>query len=119
MTVLTISFSHNWNRKLDCPFFTTIRKWEKEKELFYKKNRGQIFSIVLDGKKYCEAKLVWVKTHQMLAETDDYALVLDAGSQDHRQLFGSFGIGETDAVIHLLFKRIEIDGKQASLPQLP
>lgn len=54
----TIKFMENWNNKLNCSYFTTIRLYTKEKFNYYTDNLGNKFNVLLQGKKYCKAILI-------------------------------------------------------------
>lgn len=61
MTNRIISFGYNWNNKLDCHAFTTIRLFQPTKYCI-----GETYDITLNKQKICEAividiKLFWLK----------------------------------------------------------
>lgn len=103
----TISFSKNWNKKLDCDFFTTVRLFEENKEKYYLKNRGKSFDVLLNGKKYCSAKLVMVEESFLEHIVDlEFLCYLDAGlnGQDF------FGLMKK-----MYSKRLIVDGRTVFL----
>ena len=53
-----IRFAKNWNNKLNCDYFTTIRLGTQEKYSYYINNDGKIFTVMLKNKFYCNAKLI-------------------------------------------------------------
>ena len=59
-TMNQIKFSKNWNDKLRCDYWTTIRLYTREKAIYYTGNIEQDFNVVINGRKYCEARLVGV-----------------------------------------------------------
>ena len=84
-----IKFTHNWNNKLSCKFFTTIRKFSKEKKEYYRKYYNATFDVLLNDKKVCEAKLVDIN-------------VIEFHLQD---VFIKFGIKNETKVLLLTFMR--------------
>jgi len=69
----TINFSYNWNNKLDCKAFTTLRLSSRKK---YK--IGEDYSIYLKGEFVKDAKIVDIKTI-WLHEINDFIAYLDTG----------------------------------------
>lgn len=54
-----MNFDKNWNNKLDCSVFTTIRKYDKDKALAVGRTFGEKESITLQREHYCFAVLLW------------------------------------------------------------
>ena len=100
----SIKFHHNWNKKLDCDVFTTIRRHTPPKEIYYRYNEGQIFDVIVDGKSYCQARLYDVQK-EVLASLDDRLLFCDTGSLKPYEVFESFGLKPTSKVLVLTFIR--------------
>jgi hypothetical protein len=69
----TLRFSTNWNHKLDCDCFTSIREYSKER--FFP---GREIQIELKGEAICKARVVLVRECYIdnLTELDCY---LDTG----------------------------------------
>lgn len=115
--ILTIKFSHNWNNKLNGFVFTTIRKWEAEKADYYFRNKGQVFTVLLNAKVFGSARLleVYVESIEDLLGLEGWSvpallLKLDTGLTDLStilDLFRKFGV--TDKIIILLFERAYSD----------
>jgi len=101
-----IKFSKNWNNKLNCEFFTTIRKFNKKKYDFYLKYYDVVFDVILKGKKICEAKLVDIEKIK-LSEITPALLYIDTGQFHPLDVFKNFGIKSDDFVILLLFRRCD------------
>jgi len=47
VVVRTFKFSHNWNNKLDCPWFTTIRLWPHKGPCCIRRPDGTLFDAVV------------------------------------------------------------------------
>lgn len=89
----TLDFSHNWNNKLDCDFYTTIRlrndtKYQPSKE----------YAVKLKSKEHHKARCVAVK-HFKLAQINDYIAALDTGYLG----------GECQSLIQTIYKGKNID----------
>jgi len=97
-----VKFSHNWNRKLDNGFFTTIRKPEVHFK-YYSLRLNEKFDVLLNGKLYCQAMLLDSNV-KSIDEITPELLVLDTGTTDYKKLFERFGV-KTDCCL-LLFKRL-------------
>ena len=76
-----ITFSYNWNNKLDCKMFTTVRLQSDKYQI------GHIHDIILKGKSKGEGKIVAVKV-KLLSQIDEFETGLDTGynQQDFRKL---------------------------------
>jgi hypothetical protein len=68
-----ISFSYNWNKKLDCDAFTTIRLYQPEKYCI-----GEQYEIQLKKEKLFEGVIVDVKKF-MLKDLSNFVAYLDTG----------------------------------------
>ena len=73
-----IKFSKNWNNKLNCLFFTTIRLATKEKVTYYESNVGNTFEVKVENDVHSKAIL---KTTSVLklCELKHQLVFLDAG----------------------------------------
>ena len=69
----TISFSYNWNNKLDCKSFTTVRIYNEKKYVI-----NQKYSIELCGNLKKEAIIVNIKSFTV-NNVNDYISYLDSG----------------------------------------
>lgn len=72
-TVGTIPFSQNWNGKLDCDFFTTLRLANNNKYRV-----GDAYEITLKGIVFCHAKIVEVR-YIVIEQVNDWIARLDTG----------------------------------------
>jgi hypothetical protein len=108
--VLTIPFSHNWNNKLggDAIIFTTIRKWRKDKEDYYKSNIGNNFQIALNTAiEPFTAKLLNVES-KIFRTLPQATLMTDTGAnnmEEVRKIFAAFNIEDNDLVIILTLEK--------------
>lgn len=100
-----IRFIENWGGKLDKEYFTTIRKYDPEKDIYYKNKVGATFDVLLNGEKYCEAKLISCEGMNRLKDLPYGFLVCDTGDTVPLAIFKRFGIGMDDRVIVLCFRR--------------
>ena len=104
-----IKFSHNWNNKLNTKVFTTIRKWNRNKEEYYRSAIGEIFKVDLGGHQLPLVKLVNVDIIEY-AHIPVTVLAQDVGYTSREkadQIFARFGIANFDRVIILLFERVK------------
>ena len=69
----TINFSYNWNNKLDCKAFTTLRLSNRNK---YK--IGETYAVNLKSKFIKNAQIIDIKTI-WLHQINDYITYLDTG----------------------------------------
>lgn len=101
-----IKFSHNWNNKLQCEIFTTIRTSKSIQ--YYLDNLLRDFDIILNNKKFGEAILINVDNRKFM-ECDEYLTLLDTGVvniPERYKLFEKFGIKMKTDIIILKFKRV-------------
>lgn len=104
-----IKFSHNWNMfgdlggKLNCKYFTTIRK--PEVFGFYEQKVGEVFIMELDGKDIGKA-LLKDATLTSVDKITPELLVLDTGTTDYKKLFEKFHV--INQCVLLLFEKIEV-----------
>lgn len=102
-----IKFSHNWNKKLTKNIFTTIRKSSTNKYIYYQGAVGELFDVMLEDSKVCQARLKNVYQKRYL-EIDELILRQDTGIYslyDIHKIFRTFGITAKDDVLILLFAR--------------
>jgi hypothetical protein len=105
-----IKFSHNWNNKLDCGVFTTIRNATEEKYNYYKDSRAQVFNVQLKGKGIIK-KANLMQVRKMKYALIEYSiLAFDTGIIDPVEqlaLFQKFGMKEiTSEMLILTFSSI-------------
>lgn len=100
-----IKFSHNWNEKLNQKIFTTIRRFTEKKLEYYERNLQKRFDVMLNDKKYGEARLITV---QIIKFGDiPYGLkAVDTGEEFPNDIFRKFGIGSETEVLILTFKKL-------------
>ena len=107
----TINFNENYNNKLDCRFFTTIRKKTPKHMEKYMGGLKEEWSILLKGKEYCTARIVDIRTFPSLYAIHFLPLLeLDTGRNrgEAISLFERYGIDRlNDEVIVLTFRRGE------------
>jgi hypothetical protein len=96
-----IQFSKNWNNKLNCNFFTTIRKPETFN--YYSARVNELFQVLLNNTFFCSAYLKDANLVD-LADVNPELHVLDTGSMDWKKIFENFGI--TKMCTLLLFERL-------------
>jgi len=106
-----INFEENFNKKLDCDIFTTIRKTNRAKYESYLLRTGEKFNITLNNEFYCLAKLIKVD-HEKYSKMNDYLLVLDSGMTNFvsiNTLMKKYGLRSIDDnMIILTFERINM-----------
>lgn len=68
----TIKFSTNWNKKLDCNYFTTIRLMSKKFEV------SRIYDIELKNEHHCKSIIINI-AYIKLADLNDFNCYLDTG----------------------------------------
>lgn len=95
-----VNFSHNWNKKLDGTFFTTIRNVMTH--AYYTQRLQELFIVNLNKKFHCRARLLSAELMELDKITPDL-LVLDTGTRDWKTLFERFHV--IDRCTLLLFER--------------
>lgn len=76
-----IKFSNNWNKKLNCDYFTTIRIYTKEKFDYYYglyENKEEVV-ISIKEEEICSAKIVDINV-KMLKDIPDFTCITDIGA---------------------------------------
>lgn len=103
----TISFQHNWNNKLDNIIFTTIRSDKDDKYKYYYSNLNKVFSVMLDDKEYCKARLIGIES-KLLDHIMIPLLMVDTGAHGRKEameVFQHFGLKEDSKALILVFKK--------------
>jgi len=98
-----INFSKNWNKKLDCDFFTTIRNVEKAS--YYQLRVKEKFEVRVNRKRYCDAILKDATVIKFNEVKTPELFVIDTGEMNYMDLFRKFKLGDTFTL--LLFERID------------
>ena len=100
----TIKFSHNWNKKLNCDLFTTIRKSKG----YWKQHIGELIDVELEGAVCGKAELIDVDTMKF-RDVSQLVVELDTGmvGADSIWLFKKFGIIQDTDVDILIFKKVK------------
>lgn len=97
--VLKINFSYNWNNKLDCLMYTTIRLRNDNK---YK--NGQIYEITFKDKPHSRAIIIAIK-HFKLDQINEFIAGLDTG----------YSVEECVNIIQKMYPGMEWEYQQLSL----
>jgi len=100
-----IRFSHNWNNKLSQKYFTTIRKYTESKYDYYFSHLREVFDVLIEGKKICEAELIDIDVMDF-NKIPEALLIVDTGSENYEKIFWDFGIWGKCEVMILTFKRV-------------
>jgi len=98
-----INFVKNWNKKLDCRFFTTIRNANYSN--YYIIRVGEKFTVLLNKKEYCKAILHDANVVKFEDVKTPELFVIDTGELNYNDLFKKFKLKDT--FVLLLFERIE------------
>lgn len=98
-----MKFIKNWNKKIGCDYFTTIRRFTEKKYEYYKKKISKVDDIWIDEILYKKAKLIQIKVLQ-LKDVDDFLLVLDTGSISYTEILKRFNLNSFDKVMVLLYE---------------
>ena len=104
-----IKFSSNYNKKLHCDYYTTIRKYTEPSCQFYSSSCNQVYDVFCDGYLIHKAVLKGVDC-QFINKVDKFLLTCDTGINNDdsiKGLFRKFGIAWTDRCLILLFNRCE------------
>lgn len=97
--MIDIKFSYNWNRKLDCRAFTTIRIYNSAKHY-----RGQGVRIVLNNQYIGEGLIYDVKLfylHQM----NEYMAWIDTG----------YSVQEAQNIIRRMYPKINFETQRLAM----
>jgi hypothetical protein len=87
---MNINFSYNWNNKLDCLSYTTIRL----DKIIYKE--GEIYNIMLKDKKLHEAKIIEIRRLR-LDQINQFIAHLDTG----------YNLGEFKTIIKKMYPKAD------------
>ena len=99
----TIKFSTNWNHKLDCNYFTTIRLYGKKYSI------GKTFEVQLKDNHFCNA-VVQDMYVTKLEQLNDFNCYLDTGYSKleteniFRKMYPTVDFATTNLIIILLKK---------------
>lgn len=100
-----IKFSRNWNNKLNCNVFSTIRKFNEEKYQYYKDSLYKTFKVMFNNEEFKKAVLVNVGMvtysnipMNILAADTGYVVKTDIDT-----IFKNFGISGNSRCIILTF----------------
>jgi hypothetical protein len=91
-----LEFSTNWNNKLECNCFTTIRIFNQTKHF-----RGNHFEVYLQKKSRFEAVVLGI-TMTKLDDLNDYVCYLDTG----------YNKAETIAIFRKMYPRIDFNNQK-------
>jgi hypothetical protein len=82
-----INFAKNYNNKLNCDYFTTIRLFKEEKwiKYFNWKNNENIISITLNDEEVCKAQVVSLHKGRLLLFSPE-VLIQDTGLEERECL---------------------------------
>ena len=97
--MIQIPFSYNWNNKLDCQAFTTIRIYQPQKHC-----AGVRVEPVLKGTSYGPATIMDVKPF-MLDKLNSFIAYLDTG----------YSVEECRGIILRMYPKIDFTQKQLAL----
>ena len=97
-------FTQNWNNKLDCKYFTTIRKYDAAKFAYYDGKLNELDGICIGNENYCSAKLIKIVVCK-LSEIDVLLKILDTGTLNYQDVFSKFGLKDNSEVMVLLYER--------------
>lgn len=77
----TIKFNNNWNKKLDCDYFTTIRLYSEDKFDYYYNlfEKREDIAILLKDKEKCIAKIVDIEV-RLMRDIPDFSVMVDVGT---------------------------------------
>ncbi len=94
-----IKFTHNWNNKLACTFFTTIRLRNDPKY-----RMGHTYEIFLSGKRLFNAAIVDIR-HFKLDKLNDFIAGLDTG----------YNAQECEKIIRRMYPKVDFLRNELSL----
>ncbi len=97
-----IYFSQNWNGKLDCNFFTTLRLQNDNKYIV-----GESYEIVVKKVPFCVAKIVEVR-YILLDDINDWVARLDTG----------YNADNCKVLLRTMYKHKNIDWRTQKLAYL-
>ena len=86
-----LDFKYNWNNKLDCPYFTTLRLSDRF-------NMFEIIDVTHKGEALCKVRVI-AKRSVMLHQINDFIAYIDTG----------YGVQECKDMIRMMYKYKNID----------
>ena len=95
-------FTNNWNNKLNCSYFTTIRKYTSQKFKYYESKLNKVDAIYIKNVIFCRAKLVRIDICK-LSEINIMLKIIDTGTSEYLKVFDWFGLKDDDKVMLLLY----------------
>lgn len=92
-TMNIIKFTHNWNNKLEQQVFTTIRRWNHEKQEYYEQLISEPFDVLLKGTKVGVAELHSVQVVEF-SQIPKGLIMMDTGLREEHayDIFSQFGL---------------------------
>jgi uncharacterized alpha/beta hydrolase family protein len=103
-----MKFSDNHNNKLSCIIFTTYRKWDKDKEKYYRSKIGQCETVYLKGSSLHARHVIKSVRKTRLKDEPIELLQVDTGADDPLKFFEDhFKIKPTDPVLIMTVKKEE------------
>ncbi len=113
-----LAFNHNWNGKLFCTCFTSVRLRNDEKYQV-----GRVYQILVNGKDGGDAILTDLR-HLKIDQLNDFICLLDAAynKEDFTKMIRTMYKNivtnwETQQLSLLLFRRTVVDKKIADTPK--
>ena len=103
-----VLFDENWNKKLDCDVFTTIRKANPYNVKFYQDNHKNVFDVVLQGLVYKTARLQCIRRIPY-QDIQKEVICCDVGFVQNlkiKQIFNAFNIDTGVDVLVLTFETV-------------
>ena len=95
----TLTFSYNWNNKLDCNSFTTIRlEWPEMYQV------GMVKDVQLKGEDKGKAQIMAIKPFY-LSQLNEFIARLDTG----------YGVEECTNIIRRMYPKVNFDTKRIYL----
>lgn len=94
----TIKFSTNWNNKLNCKFYTTLRL------VNYKYQIGKVYQVELKGKTLHKVQIADIKIFG-INDINSYVAGLDTG----------YTVGETKKILRTMYKEVNWETQRLAL----
>lgn len=89
MKQLNLTFSHNWNNKLFCKCFTTLRLWNEKKYQV-----GNTYAVYLKDEYLGEAEMISIRKTKR-AKLNQFVCGLDTG----------YSVAETQQILGRMYKQ--------------
>lgn len=99
MSLTRIDFSHNWNHKLDCDYYTSIRIRNDEKYVV-----GNYYEVFFKKDKHHESQLVDVR-HMFITQLNEFIAGLDTG----------YSLEECKNILLKMYPNVDFNNKQITL----